>query len=147
RVVVLSDRFWASRFGGDPHILGRTLRLDGQDVTVVGDMPPGLEQPLLWDTVDLWRPLAFNAEGRSNRGNNYLRSFGRLKPGVSLAQAEQAMVSLAAPLSKEHPENTGESLRLQTLQRSTSDDISRQVMWFTFGLASFVLLIACANLA
>lgn len=147
RVAVLSDRFWMSRFGGDPDILGRSMRLDGVDVTIIGVMPPAFEHPLLWGTVDLWRPLAFDAEGRRNRGNNWLRSFGRLKPGVSIEQAEQGMVVLAANLAREHSQNTGESLRLEPLSRSTSDDIGRKVMWFTFGLASFVLLIACANIA
>ncbi|MEK6322874.1 MAG: ABC transporter permease [Acidobacteriota bacterium] len=147
RVVVLSDRFWMNRFGGDPNILGRSMKLDGLDVTVVGVMPPAFEHPLLWGTIDLWRPLAFTAEQRQSRGSNYLRSLGRLKPGVSIEQANEAMVVLAANLSAEHPENAGESLRLEPLQRSTSDDIGRKVMWFTFGLASFVLLIACANIA
>lgn len=146
-VAILSDRFWMSRFGGDTGVIGRTMRLDGQDVTVIGVMPPGFDHPLLWGTVDMWRPLAFNAEGRRNRGSNWLRSFGRLKPGVSIKQAEEAMVVLAGNLSREHSENTGESLRLEPLQRSMSDDVGRKVMWFTFGLAGFVLLIACANLA
>lgn len=146
-VAVITDRFWMSRFGGDPNILERSIRLDGQDVKIVGVTPPGFDHPLLWGTVDLWRPLAFNAEQRRNRGNNWLRSVGRLKPGVSIEQAEEAMVVLAANLASEHPENAGESLRLEPLHRSTSDDISRKVMWFTFGLAGFVLLIACANLA
>jgi putative ABC transport system permease protein len=147
RVALLSERFWVSRFGGDPEILGRTMRLDGQDVTVIGIMPAIFEHPLLWGQVDLWRPLAFTAEGRRNRGNNYLRSLGRLKPGVSIKQAEEAMVLLAGNLSREYSENTGESLRLEPLQRSTSDDVSRKVMWFTFALSGFVLLIACANIA
>jgi len=148
RVVVLSDRFWMKRFGGDPNILGRTLRLDGQDVKVVGVTPPGFDHPLLWGTVDVWRPLAFNAEGRRQRGRNYLRSFARLKPGVSLAQADQAMKALVANIAKERGgQSDNESLRLEPLQRSMSDEIGRKVMWFTFGLAGFVLLIACANLA
>ncbi|HSB12359.1 MAG TPA: ABC transporter permease [Blastocatellia bacterium] len=147
REAVLSHRFWMNRFGGDPGIIGSTMRLDGLDVTIIGVMPPSFEHPLLWGNVDLWRPLAFNAEQRVSRGSNYLRSFGRLKPGVSTEQAQQAMVLIAANLASEHPENAGESLRLEPLSRSTSDDVSRKVMWFTFGLAGFVLLIACANLA
>lgn len=146
-VVVLSDRFWQRRFSGEPTILGRTLRLDGENVKVVGVMPPGFDHPLLWGMVDVWRPLAFTPEQRQNRGNNYLRAFARLKPGVSLAQAQEAMTAFAANLAKEHTENRNESLRLEPLQRSMSDDIGRKVMWFTFGLAGFVLLIACANLA
>jgi predicted permease len=146
-VAVVSDRFWVNHFGSDPDILGRSMRLEGRDVTIIGVMPPRFEHPLLWGAVDLWRPLAFNAEQRQNRGNNYLRSLARLKPGVTIEQAEEAMVVLAANLAAEFPENSGESLRLEPLNRSMSDDIGRKVMWFTFGLSGFVLLIACANLA
>src|SRR5262249_11138487 len=110
-------------------------------------MPAGFDFPLLWGVIDVWRPLAFNAEGRRGRGNNYLRSFARLKPGVTIEQADQAMKSLVANLSKERGDNDNESLRLEPMQLSMSDEIQRKIMWFTFGLASFVLLIGCANLA
>src|SRR5882724_7386922 len=146
-VIVLSDRFWTRRFGGDPNIVGRTVQLDGKTVTIVGVMPPGFDHPILWGTVDIWQPLAFNAEQKKNRDNNYLSSFARLRPGVSIEQAQQSMVTLAANIGKENSSNSGDSLRLELLQRSMSDDIGRKVMWFTFGLAGFVLLIACANLA
>jgi len=146
-VVVLSDRFWMRRFGGDPNVLGRTLRLDGQDVKVIGVTPPGFDHPLLWGAVDVWRPLAFNAKGRVDRDNNWLRAFARLKSGVSLAQADQAMKALAAAITKETAQNQNESLRLEPFYLSMSDDIGRKVMWFALGLAGFVLLIGCANLA
>jgi predicted permease len=110
-------------------------------------MPPSFEHPLLWGTVDVYRPLAFNAEGRRQRGNNYLRSFGRLKPGVPMEQGEEAMKVIAANIAREHTQYTGETLRLEPLYRSMSDEVGRKVMWFTFGLAGFVLLIACANIA
>src|SRR6185503_19541742 len=118
----------------DPNILERTLRLDGLDVKVIGVMPPSFEHPLLWGTIDVWRPLAFTAEERQNRGSNYLRSLARLKPGVSIEQAEASMVLLAANLASQYSENTGESLRLEPLHRSMSDDVGRKVMWFVFGL-------------
>ena len=146
-VVVLSNRFWTRRFGGDPNIVGRKIQLDGKTVEVVGVMPPGFEHPILWGPVDMWQPLSFTPEGKTNRGTNYLSSIGRLKPGVSIQQAEQSMVTLAANLGKQNSSNEGESVRLELLQRSMSDSIGRTVMWFTFGLAGFVLLIACANLA
>src|SRR5262249_12619827 len=146
-VVVLSDRFWMRRFGGDPNVLGRTLRLDGQDVKIIGVMPPGFDHPLLWGTVDVWRPLAFNAEGQRSRDGNWLGSFARLAPGVSTAQADQAMKPLAAAITKETSQNQNESLRLEPFYLTMSDEIGRKVMWFTFGLATFVLLIGCANLA
>ena len=146
-VVVLSDRLWRTHFGADPGAVGRTLQLDGRRVQAIGVMPRDFEYPILWNSVDLWRPIAFTPEQRQDRGNNYLRAFARLKPGVDIQQAQQAMSTLAANLFREHDSNQNESLRLAPLQRSASTDASRNVMWFTFGLAGFVLLIACANLA
>ncbi len=146
-VIVLSDHFWTRRFGSDPNIVGRTIQLDGKTVEIVGVMPLGFEHPILWGPLDLWQPLTFTKERKTNRGNNYLSAIGRLKPGVSIQQAEQSMVALAANIGKENSSNVGESVRLEPLQRSMSDSIGRTVMWFTFGLSGFVLLIACANLA
>jgi len=146
-VVVLTDRFWAHRFGSDPNVVGRKIQLDGKTVEIVGVMPPGFEHPMLWGPMDIWQPLAFTPEGKTNRDTNYLAEFGRLKPGVTIQQAEQSMVALAANLAKQNSLNNGDSVRLEPLQRSMSDDIGRTVMWFTFGLSAFVLLIACANLA
>src|SRR5215211_3222456 len=146
-VIILTDRFWTRRFGSDPNVVGRTIQLDGKSVQVVGVMPPTFDHPILWGPVDIWQPLTFTPERKTNRGNNYLSSFGRLKPGVTVQQAEQSMVTLAANVGKQNSSNEGESLRLEPLQRSTSDSIGRTVMWFTLGLAGFVLLIACANLA
>ena len=146
-VIVLTDRFWTRRFGSDPNIIGRKIQLDGKTVEIVGVMPPGFEHPILWGPIDIWQPLAFAPDRKTNRGTNYLSSFGRLKPGVTIQQAEQSLVALAANIGKQNSSNEAESVRLEPLQRSMSDSIGRTVMWFTFGLAGFVLLIACANLA
>src|SRR5690242_8216118 len=146
-VIVLTDRFWTRRFGGDPSVVGRKIQLDGKTVEIVGVMPPGFEHPILWGPIDIWQPLTFTPDRKTNRGNNFLSEIGRLKPGVSMQQAEQSMITLAANIGKQNSSNDGDSVRLEPLQRSMSDDIGRTVMWFTFGLAGFVLLIACANLA
>ena len=146
-VIVLTDRLWARRFGSDPNVVGQKIQLDGKTVEIVGVMPPGFEHTILWGRIDIWQPLSFAPDRKTNRGNNYLSSFGRLKPGVSIQQAEQSMVALAGNIAKQNSSNSGESVRLEPLQRSTSDSIGRTVMWFTFGLSAFVLLIACANLA
>jgi predicted permease len=146
-VVILTDRLWARRFGSDPNIIGRRIQLDGKTVEVIGVMPPGFDHPILWGPIDLWQPLAFDKEGRANRNTNFLSEFGRLKPGVTIKQAEQSMITLVGNIGKQNSMGEGESVRLEPLQRSMSDDIGRTVMWFTFGLAGFVLLIACANLA
>jgi predicted permease len=147
KVVVLSDRFWTRRFGNDPNLIGSTIQLDGETVQVVGVMPQGFDHPILWGPIDMWQPLSFTKEGKAVRNTNYLSAFGRLKPGVTIEQAEQSMIALAANIGKQNSTMVGETLRLEPLQRSISDDIGRTVMWFTFGLAGFVLLIACANLA
>jgi putative ABC transport system permease protein len=146
-VIVITDRFWARRFGSDPGIVGKNIQLDGQTVQIIGVMPPGFEHPILWGSIEIWQPLAFTPEQKKDRGTNYLSEFGRLKPGVTIKQAEQSMVTLVANIYKQNSTNEGETVRLEPLQRSTSDDIGRTVMWFTFGLSAFVLLIACANLA
>src|ERR1051325_7218959 len=146
-VIILTDRFWTRRFGSDPNVIGRTIQLDGKSVEIVGVMPPGFEHPILWGPIDIWQPLSFTPERKTNRGNNYLSEFGRLKPGVTIQQAEQSIVALAANIANQNKSNSGESVRLEPLQRSMSDSIGRTVMWFTFGLSAFVLLIACANLA
>jgi predicted permease len=146
-VIILTDRFWTRRFGSDPNVVGRTIQLDGKSVEVVGVMPPGFEHPILWGSIDIWQPLTFTPERKTNRGTNFLAEIGRLKPGVSTQQAEQSMIILTANIGKQNASNEGDSVRLEPLQRSMSDDIGRTVMWFTFGLAGFVLLIACANLA
>ncbi len=147
-VVVLSDRFWQKHFGGDPSVVGRKLQLDGKTVSVVGVMPAGFDHPILWGRIDFWQPLAFTPEQKKTTAN-YLQSLGRLKPGVTIEQAEQSLATLVANINKEKSPNTAnpDSVRLEPLQRSLSDDIGRNVMWFTFGLAGFVLLIACANIA
>ncbi|HYV10967.1 MAG TPA: ABC transporter permease [Pyrinomonadaceae bacterium] len=146
-VIVLTDRFWARHFGSDPNVIGRKIQLDGKTVEIVGVMPPGFEHPILWGPIDLWRPLAFTPEQKANRNTNYLSEFGRLKPGVTIQQAEQSMIALTANIGKQNSTFIGESVRLEPLQRSMSDNIGRTVMWFTFGLSAFVLLIACANIA
>src|SRR6185295_8339469 len=135
------------RFGNDPNIVGRKIQLDGKTVEIVGVMPPGFDHPMLWGPIDIWQPLTFTPEAKTNRRASFLSSFGLLKPGVTIKQAEQSMAALAANIGKQNSSGEGESLRLEPLQRSMSDDIGRTVMWFTLGLAGFVLLIACANLA
>src|SRR5215470_14336681 len=108
-VVVLTDRFWTRRFGSDPNIVGQKIQLDGKTVEIIGVMPPGFEHPILWGPIDIWQPLTFTPERKSNRGTNFLSAFGRLKPGVSIKQAEQSMVTLAANIGKQNSTNEGDS--------------------------------------
>jgi predicted permease len=147
-VIVLNHGYWLRRFAGETNILGRTLRLDGQQVTVIGVMPESFYDNLLWGHTYFWRPIAFTDEQRRDRGGNYLKAIARLKPGVTLTQAQAGIDVLVAQLLREHPENnSSEGLKLVPLAESAMDPKGRRVVWFTMVLSGFVLLIACANLA
>ncbi len=147
-VVVLSQSFWMRRFASDTNIIGRTLRLDGESVTVIGVMPASFEHPLLWGILDACRPAAFTPEQRQNRGNNWLNALARLKPGVPLGQAQAEMSAIARRLAQAYPDNNAQdNVRLVPLRKSERGDTDRHLTWLTMGLAGFVLLIACANLA
>jgi putative ABC transport system permease protein len=145
-VVVLSYGFWQRRFNGDPGIVGRSLRLDSRQATVIGVMPDAVDYPIFWGTIDLWRPFAASADLRGNRGNNYLREFGRLKAGVTLDQADAAMKAVARQVLAENPNlDQRESIRIEPL--AIIGPVMRRISVFAFGLTFLVLLIACVNLA
>jgi putative ABC transport system permease protein len=147
-VIVLNHGFWLRKFAGDTNIIGRTLRLDGEPVTVVGVMPERFYDRRLWGGINFWRPIAFTDGQRQDRNGNYLKAVARLKPGVTVAQAQAGMNVLVAQLLREHPENNpAEGLTLVPLEESGMDPSGRRGVWLTMGLAGFVLLIACANLA
>ena len=147
-VVVLSHDTWRQRFASDPAIIGRTVRVDGETVTVVGVMPASVEDLQLWGEVALWRPLALPDKTRADRENTYLTIVARLKSGVGLAQAHAALSALSAQLARAYPTtNTNLGLSLVPLGASTADTTGRGITWLVVGLAGFVLLIACANLA
>jgi len=147
RVIVISHATWLQRFGGARDAIGRTLRIDGEPVTVIGVMPARFDHRLRWGRIDAWRPIALSDAARQDRGNNYLHEIARLKPGVTLAQAQAEMDALAARLAAAYPQNNAQNgLRLVPFARS-GDDFGSRLTWFVVGLAGFVLLIACANLA
>jgi predicted permease len=148
RVTVLSDGFWRSHFAADPAVIGKVVRLDSQPVTIVGVMPKQIEDPMYWGHVDAWEPLALTAPGRADRGNNWLQMIGRLKPGVTVAQAQSEATAIAGRLEHDYPDTNSQSgLRLQPFSEVRTGDLSRRISWLCMGLAGFVLLIACANLA
>jgi predicted permease len=148
QVIVLSHPLWSRRFNADPSIIGRTLRIDGQSYTVIGVMPEGVEYPLLWGSVSAWRPLALTPEQLKSRGNNWLNAIGRLKPGVTLAASRTELDTLAARWAKDFADtNEGTGLRPVILHKSAMDQVGRSLSMLVMGLAGFVLLIACANLA
>ncbi len=148
QVAVLSDGYWRSHYAADPKVLGRVVRMDGQQVTIVGVMPAEFDTVTYWGHIDLWRPLAFDGAARQVRDNNWIQEIGRLKPGVSLGQAQAEATAIAGRLAHDYPQaDEGNGLRLALWNKVVTGDLSRRISWLCMGLAGFVLLIACANLA
>ena len=151
-VVVLSDGFWRSQFGGDRSAIGRELRIDGRPHTVVGVMPPGF-RPTDEDKA-MWTPMTFTAKQRSDeqRHSNNAVFIARLKPGATVQQAQSQIDALNAanlerfPQLKEVLINAGFHTVVARLQDQMVEDI-RPILYLMWGGAAFVLLIGCVNVA
>jgi putative ABC transport system permease protein len=140
-VALLGDKLWRSRFGGDPNILGKTITLNGTEYSVVGVMPGGFAFPR---DADMWLPLAVGADP----GNSYFRpAFGRLRPGVSQPQAGAELGALAERLPIGRGESrSGMMAEILPLKDLLVGPIRKSLLIF-LGAVTFVLLIACANVA
>ena len=144
QVTILSDALWHKRFGGDPAIINKTIILDGKAFEVIGVMSPEVVFP---QTAQLWVPLNFASPEMTQRFAHFLRPVGRLKEGVTLAQAQADTDLIARQLEQHFPEsNTGWNLRLVSLRERLVGS-SRTPLFILFGAVGFVLLIACANVA
>ncbi|HEX5833718.1 MAG TPA: ABC transporter permease, partial [Pyrinomonadaceae bacterium] len=145
QVTVLSHALWQTRFGGDPSIVNKTIVLNGKACQVIGVMGEDVSFP---QTADLWLPMNLDADpADKTRFSHFLRPVGRLKPGVTLVQAQADMDVIAAQLEQQFPEsNQGWSLRLVPLREELVGG-SRTIVLVLFGAVAFVLLIACANVA
>jgi predicted permease len=152
-IAILSDRLWRARFASDPAIIGRKIMIDANPFTVVGVMPPGVPHPgndyhsvADGDTVDIWTPFTYQGDG-SGRGSHYIEGIARLKPGVSLAQAQADLDAMVAQLSREHPDAMeGWHAWLVPLYEEMVQP-SRRLLLVLLGAVGLVLLIACANAA
>ena len=145
QVTVLSHALWKRRFGGDPAIVNKAIVLNGKACEVIGVMGENVSFP---QATDLWIPMNFDSDPEmKQRYAHFLRPIGRLKPGVSLDQAQADMDLIGAQLEKQFPEsNTGWNLRLVSLREQIVGG-SRTIVFILFGAVAFVLLIACANVA
>jgi putative ABC transport system permease protein len=142
-VVVLTDHLWR-RLGADPAIVGKTIKLDQKPYTVVGVLAPGMADRYTWD---LTVPLVF-APAQVNHDFHWLVVMGRLKPGVTMAQANADMQAVAAHVAAANPKsNKGFSAVVEPLQNDFVDPNTKLAMWLMLGATGFVLLIACANIA
>jgi putative ABC transport system permease protein len=145
RVVVISERLWRTRLRADSSISGQPLRINGMPYTVVGVMPKTFD-PLL-NGSDVWIPEAFTPRQLADHDNHYLNVMARLKPGVSLPQAQAELNLIAVRLQQQFPiDNKDRGFRLTPITAALLGD-QRLVFRLMLAAVGFVLLIACANIA
>jgi putative ABC transport system permease protein len=143
-VVVLTHGTWQRRFGGDPQILGRAVTLNGEPTIVVGVMPEGFSFPSR--QTELWMPLALD-QAKASRGGHFLSVVGRLKPGVTIDQADADVKTISERLAVQYPQQSAnESAGVIPLQADIVGD-SRAALWTLMAAVGVVVLIACANVA
>jgi putative ABC transport system permease protein len=145
-VVVLSYGFWQRVFGGARDVVGKAIQLNGEPYNVVGVGPAGFS---VSSKLDVWTPMAFKPDETANdaRGGHYINVVGRLKPGVSVAQARAELTVIADQLAKQYPDpQKGWGIFMMPLQDYLVRDV-KPVLYTLLGAVGCVLLIACANLA
>lgn len=144
RAVILSDLLWRTRFGGDPHIVGQSIRLDQENYTVAGVMSAKIRFP---DWAQAWVPLVWTSQERAVRDNHNYFVIGRLKPGVPVQNAQAELDTISARLAEQYPvEDKGWGAVIVPLHAQLVGDI-RPALLLLLGAVAFVLLIACANVA
>ena len=144
RFVILSDGLWRRRFGADPNVINRSIRLSGNLFTIVGVMPPGFS--ILDKNVDIWVPIGFSAEARTPQGR-WTMVIARLKDGVTFKRAQDDMTRVASQLTAMFPDfDTGWTARVVPLKEQLTGGV-RPALLVLVGAVGFVLLIACANVA
>jgi predicted permease len=145
QVVVLSHRLWARRFGGDPAIVNRDVRLDGRPYHVVGVMPATFD--ITNDAEELWVPLALKADERTDFDRHYLQVVARLAPGTTIDAAQARLAVVAKQLEQEHPrENALRTVSTTPLLEAFVDGV-RDRFYLLLAAVTLVLLIACGNVA
>jgi putative ABC transport system permease protein len=155
RAAIISHSLWQRQFGGDPNIVGRSLTLGGRPFNIVGVMPTGFQFPIEASPVEVWVTSSVDGEKTDpkepapyeNRGSQFLVAVGRLKPGVTIEQAQAEMNVIAGNLEKQYPDsNTRSGVRLIPYHNDLVYDYS-EALWLILGAVGCVLLIACANVA
>ncbi|HXO43642.1 MAG TPA: ABC transporter permease, partial [Thermoanaerobaculia bacterium] len=145
RLAILSYGLWRSRFGADPRVLGRVIRLGGVSYPVIGVMPPRFHFPR--DDVQIWIPLRLTRERAADRQSRWLYVVGRLRDGVSPGAAQAEMSALNGALASQHPEVDKDwSVRLVPLREQLVGSF-RPALTILLATVLMVLVIACANVA
>jgi putative ABC transport system permease protein len=144
KVMLISERLWKKTFGGDPNIIGRDIRLDGAPRTIVGVMPAGFRFPL---QTDIWVPMASVFGMSDNREWRADQSIGRLKPGVTVQEAQTELTLIAERLTQQYPATNKEvGAAVVPLREHSAGDVRFSLLLLLAGCAG-VLLIACANVS
>jgi putative ABC transport system permease protein len=155
RVVVISHGLFERRFGSDPDILGKAMTLDGSSYTIVGVMPAGFGFPRAEDLpsyfqlppqAEVWTPIGLTAEQINNRSSHNKAAIARLRPHVTLSQAQADLDAIARRAAEQYEEARGFGVTLVPLQEQVVGNV-RTALYVLFGAVGFVLLIACANVA
>src|SRR5438105_1524634 len=150
KVTILGDDIWRRDFGADPNIVGQSVRINGKAATVIGVMPPNFKFPV---SEELWTPL-YNEFPVTPRGGLFLGAnnrapavLGRLKPGVTLDQANAEMIAIARHLAEDNPKTNQNftSANVQPLLNAFTGVQLRQIVWAMLAAVILVLLIACVN--
>ena len=143
-VVILSQRLWANHFNSNRDLIGKDIRMNGEPYTVVGVLPPGMHDRF---NSQLWVPLSYRPEQITHDSNAGL-VMARLKDGVSIAQAQAEMDTIAAQLASEFPQtNANRGVSVQPLHLNFVTESTRRNLWLLLGAVGFLLLIACVNVA
>ncbi len=143
--VIFSDNFWRNRFGADPSIVGKTIRVDDQNYLVLGIMPPKFDFPL---ATDVWTPLALTPQERTSRRSTIVQAMAHLKPGVPITNAVTEGEGISARLRTAYPDtNKNRHFSIWTAHRHMVEKETNDYLIMLLFSVSFVLLIACANVA
>jgi putative ABC transport system permease protein len=145
QVVVLRHAFWQTRFGGDPKIVGKRIMLDDKPFEVIGVMPRDFEFP--YGGGEMWTPFVIDPRMKQDHGNHYLRAIALLKPGATIAQANDELGAISGRIQRQFPDQeTGHIAYVEDLNGYFTRG-ARTAMPALIGAAIFVLLIACSNVA
>jgi predicted permease len=143
--IILGYNVWQNRYGGDPDIIGKTVRANARTTTIIGVMPPKFRFPF---SEDVWLPMGLDPVQLPRSTGNYVQTFGRLKPGVSIDEAQIQMAGIAQRLATEYPEtNEGISTGLKPYTEEYMPPQITAVLYVMLVAVFGVLLIACANVS
>jgi putative ABC transport system permease protein len=154
-VALISDDLWRHRFGGDPGVIGKTVRLDDDPMTIIGVMPPGFRHPVESGAspMELWAPIALDNPDSTfvnNRGARVFDLIGRLKPGATVDQLQAQLLALTGRLASRYPDAYPPALGWQAEGIPLAERVVgkvRPALLVLLGAVGFVLLIGCANVA